>query len=1216
MKNPRAVVICMIVGLLCLSLGDGNAQAQKADGPKLGKASIRAVIAAMTLEEKAALVVGVSSRAFGTSPGAGAPGVAPSAPAIPPILADQPRNIVPGAAGQTFSLARLGITPMVVADGPAGLRISPTRENDKATYYCTAWPVSTLLASTWDTELVRSIGQSVGNELLEYGVDVLLAPALNLHRNPLCGRNFEYYSEDPLVAGKITSAMVAGVQSQGVGTSLKHFAANNAETNRNSLNTIASARALREMYLQGFKIAVQESRPWTVMTSYNLINGVYTSESPDLLMNILRKDWGFKGFVMTDWGGGRDAVAQMRAGNDLLMPGNPTQSQTIVKAVQEGKLDVKVLDRNVERILNIVLQTPRFKGYKYSNTPDLKGHALIARQAAAEGMVLLKNMDGVLPLAKEVKTIAAFGNTSYDIITGGTGSGDVNEAYSVSLVEGLKDAGYAVHEGLQNLYTVYLKTMRDSRPRPAGRGGSMMGRGARPGEMAVPADLVTGVAAQADAAIITIGRNAGEGRDRSAGMGDFQLTGAEQDLIKAVSEAFKAQKKKTFVVLNVGGVVEVASWRDRPDAILLAWQGGQEAGHSIADILSGKTNPSGKLASTFPVRYEDVPSAPTFPGKEIAPATPAPAPAEGQRGGGFGRGRDAEVSYEDGVYVGYRYYESFNVRPAYEFGFGLSYTSFEYSNLKLSAPEFKGSLQAKVDIKNAGTVAGKEVVQLYLTAPSKKLDKPALELKGFAKTRLLQPGETQTLSFALDGMSLASFDAKTSAWIAEAGKYEVKVAASSRDIRGTASFNLGKELTVKKESVSLVPKVPVNEIRPPRPAAGPGMPADPGRRPGMGQFAAGPVSPEILPDGKMTFRLAAPRAAEVLLNGDWEGGQGVLMARNDMGVWSVSVGPLEPELWGYTFSVDGVRTLDPRNSNTKRDGARYDNILIIPGAASELYELKGVPHGRVSQVWYPSPTVKLIRRMYVYTPPGYETGDEAYPVLYLLHGGGGDEDAWTTLGRANMILDNLIAQGKAKPMIVVMPNGNANQIVSQGYAYGLPPQPAMKPALATAEGAMRAAAPAPGAKPGAGAPGAVMAQMAAFPDSIVKDVIPYMEKNYRVKTSMADRAICGLSMGGGHTMTATNNNPGTFGYIGVFSMGVRNVNDTLIKQLEAIKAAGAKLYYVGCGVKDPIGYTGSQVLVDTLKKIGITPEWRETPGGHTWANWRIYLSDFTPRLFR
>jgi len=1184
MKSLKTVMILGILCLLSLSFADGNASAQKTEGPKLGKASIRAVIGAMTLEEKASLVVGVRSQ----------------------------QSLVAGAAGTTLALARLGITPMVVADGPAGLRISPTRENDQATYYCTAFPVSTLLASTWDTELVRSIGQSVGNELLEYGVDILLAPALNLHRNPLCGRNFEYYSEDPLLTGRITAAMVSGVQSQGVGTSLKHFAANNAETNRNSLNTIASERALREIYLQGFRIAVQEAQPWTVMTSYNLINGTYTSESPDLLMNILRKDWGFKGFVMTDWGGGRDPVAQMRAGNDLLMPGSPAQTQAIIKAVQEGKLDVKLLDRNVEKILNIVLRSPRFKGYKYSNAPDLKAHAQIARQAAAEGMVLLKNTDSALPLAKEVKTIAAFGNTSYDIITGGTGSGDVNEAYSVSLVEGLKDAGYAVHEGLQNLYTVYLKTMRDSRPRPAGRGGFMMGGGSRTsGEMAVPADLVNGVAAQSDAAIITIGRNSGEGRDRSAGMGDFQLTVAEQDLIKLVSAAFQAQKKKAIVVLNVGGVVEVASWRDRPDAILLAWQGGQEAGHSIADVLSGKTNPSGKLASTFPMRYEDVPSAVSFPGKEIAPAATAPAPtqaqAAGQRGG-FGRGRDAEVTYEDGVYVGYRYDEPFNVRPAYEFGYGLSYTSFAYSNLKLGAADFKGSIKATADITNSGAVPGKEVVELYLSAPLKKLDKPALELKGFAKTKLLQPGESQTLTFVLDGMSLASFDAASSSWAAEAGKYDVKIGASSRDIRGTASFNLAKDLTVKKESASLIPKVKVNEIRPPRPAAGPGTPGDRGRRPGMGQPPSGLVSPEILPDGKVTFRLAAPRAVEVLVNGDWEGGIGVPMTKNDLGIWSATVGPLTPELWGYTFSVDGVRTLDPRNSNTKRDGARYDNILIIPGPASEVYELKNVPHGRVSQVWYASPTLKLTRRMYVYTPPGYETGEETYPVLYLLHGGGGDEDAWVTLGRANMILDNLIAQGKARPMIVVMPNGNPNQIVSQGYALGVPPTPAFKPAAASAP------APGPGAKPGAGP--APAAPLPGFPDSIVKDIIPYIEKNYRVGAAKDDRAICGLSMGGGHTMTATNSNPGTFGYIGVFSSGVRAVDETLTKQLEAIKAAGVKLYYVGCGVKDPLAYAGSQVLAETLKKLGFSPEFRETPGGHTWANWRIYLSDFAPRLFR
>jgi beta-glucosidase len=787
-----------------------SASSQNGNAPKLGKDPVKKVIAAMTLEEKVSLVVGTGMRmSFGPPPSANAkpPANPPANPPSGPVIG-QTKDLVDGAAGTSFALPRLGITPMVLTDGPAGVRISPTRENDKSTYFCTAFPVGTLLASTWDVDLVNKVGKAMGNEVLEYGADIILGPGMNIHRNPLCGRNFEYYSEDPYITGKIGAAMVKGIESEGVGTSIKHFAANNAETNRNSLNTIISERALREIYLEGFRIAVQEGQPWTVMSSYNLINGAYASESSDLLTNILRNDWGFKGFVMTDWFGGKNPVAQMIAGNDMLMPGTPDQIKTIVKAVQDGKLDVKILDRNVEKILNIMLQSPRFKGYKYSNKPDLKAHAEVTRQASSEGMVLLKNDNHSLPFESSIKNISAFGNTSYEIITGGTGSGKVNEAYSVSLIDGLQNAGYKLNEDLRSLYENYLKLTKAGRPQVRGLMAMM---GSNPiEELNLNQDIIKGMANVTDAAIITIGRNSGEGRDRTNVKGDFQLSDQEQQLIKNVSTAFKAKDKKVIVILNVSGVVETASWRDLPDAILLAWQAGQETGNSIADILSGKVNPSGKIATTFPVTYEDVPSAKTFPGKELT----AEQSADQGPLSSFMRIKPAVVTYEDGIYVGYRYYETFKVKPAYEFGFGLSYTNFTYSNLKLSSPKFTGNITITVDLKNSGTVSGKEVAELYLTAPAVKLDKPAIELKGFAKTRLLKPGESQTLTFKIDGRSLSSFDPASSSWIAEAGKYEVKIGASSKDIRQSASFSLAKDLTVKRETVSLVPNEKINELKP------------------------------------------------------------------------------------------------------------------------------------------------------------------------------------------------------------------------------------------------------------------------------------------------------------------------------------------------------------------------------------------------------------------
>lgn len=725
--------------------------------PQLGKSSLDEVIGAMTLEEKAHLVVGTGMAGFsGDSAVIGAT-----------------RKLVPGAAGTTYPIERLGIPAVVLADGPAGLRIDPKREGDSATYYCTHFPIGTLLASTWDQELVESVGQSIGNEVLEYGADVLLAPALNIHRNPLCGRNFEYYSEDPLVSGKIAAAYVRGVQSNGVGTSIKHFAVNNQETNRMATDAHVSPRALREIYLKGFEIAVKESAPWTVMSSYNYLNGVYTSENKELQTTMLRDEWGFKGMVMTDWFGGKDAVAQMVAGNDMLQPGLPKQYEAIVKGVQDGALDEAILNQNVKRILEMILQTPRFKGYEYSNKPDLKAHAAVTRQSATEGMVLLKNDNGALPLAADVKNVALFGCTSYDFIAGGTGSGNVNRAYTVSLLDGLKNAGYVVDEALKNSYEAYLKAEKERLSKDKKE---WFMPDTRPAEMAVSAQVIREQAAKADVALVTLGRTSGEFLDRM--VADFNLTKEEQNMLKAVSDAFHAAGKKVVVVLNIGGVIETASWKSVPDAILCAWQAGQEGGNSVADVLSGKASPSGKLTMTFPVKFEDAASSDNFP-IDMRVSTDLM-----NKGGKKNDVKNVDyTNYEEDIYVGYRYFDTFGKQVSYPFGYGLSYTTFAYDKAAVKADN--GVYTVSVEVKNTGKVAGKEVVQLYVSAPDAAANKPEKELKAFAKTKELKPGEAVVVTLKVNAADMASYDEAASAWVVTPGNYKFLVGASSRDIKAT-----------------------------------------------------------------------------------------------------------------------------------------------------------------------------------------------------------------------------------------------------------------------------------------------------------------------------------------------------------------------------------------------------------------------------------------------
>ena len=719
--------------------------------PKLNANNIDDVIKAMTIEEKADLIVG--SRMYYKDETA------------PQHIKDS-WKIVPGAAGRINPVPRVGIPAVVLSDGPAGCGIMPIDGQDSL--FCTHFPIESLLASTWDVDLVRSVGEVIGNEAKEYGTDILLAPAINIHRHPLCGRCFEYFSEDPVLAGKMAVAYVNGVQSNDIGTSVKHFAANNQETNRMNNNVIVSPRALREIYLKAFEIVVRESQPWTIMSSYNRINDVYTSENPELLNTILRDEWGYKGTVMTDWWGGSDGAAQMIAGNDMLEPGTKEQAQHIIDGVKNGTLDENIVDRNVKRILELIVKTPTFKGYKYTNNPDMEAHAAVTRQSATEGMVLLKNEDNTLPLKNSDKKVALFGNVSYDFFSGGTGSGDINRPYVVSLLDGLKNQNVIVDDNLKAIYSAYSKPQEQ-------------GEQVRINEMPMDTAIIKYAAQNNDMAIVTIGRISGEYIDRVAS--DFFLSDTEYQLMKDVTRIFHEAGKKVAVVLNVGGVIETKSWKDMPDAILLSWQAGQEGGNSVADILVGNANPSGKLPNTWPVTLSDHKSSLNFPIDQKI-----------DRRWSVKTGLKHDVKnvdytvYDEDIYVGYRWFDTEDIDVSFPFGYGLSYTTFDYGTPTVKRDG--DNVVIEVNVKNTGKVAGKESVQLYVVAPKGKLDKPSHELKAFAKTGLLQPGESQTLTMTVNPADLASYDEEEVAWVTDGGAYKFVVAASSRDPRGEVVVNI------------------------------------------------------------------------------------------------------------------------------------------------------------------------------------------------------------------------------------------------------------------------------------------------------------------------------------------------------------------------------------------------------------------------------------------
>jgi beta-glucosidase len=659
---------------------------------------IESIIASMTLEEKAALCTGASP--WTTNP-----------------------------------VERLGVPEMTVSDGPHGVRrVADVSHLLAGSLPATCFPTASCMASTWDVDLIHALGQALAEECIALKVDVVLGPGTNMKRTPLGGRNFEYYSEDPFLAGQMAASFITGVQSRGVGTSLKHFAANNQETQRMAISAEIDERTLREIYLPAFETAVKKAKPWTVMCAYNKINGAYGSENHWLLVDTLKGKWGFEGLVVSDWGAVHERVTSLKAGLDLEMPGpRERRVKSVVEAVRSGALDESVLNEAARRILRIVLraaETP--KGGSF----DIMAHHALARRIAAEGMVLLKN-NGILPLRGQ-RHLAVIGRAAKEAHFQGGGSSHINPTQVDNpFVELQKLAGDAE------------LTYAEGYPAGAGFDQSLI-------------DAAANKARSADVALLYVAlpeSKESEGYDRA----DLDLTSQQVALIKAVTSI----QPKTVVILNNGAPVVMSEWIDGTAAVLEAWMMGQAGGGAIADVLCGKVNPSGRLAETFPIKLADTPAYINFPG---------------ERG---------EVRYGEGIFIGYRYYDAKEAPVQFPFGYGLSYTTFAYKNPRVSAASFKDvdGLTVSADVTNTGKVAGKEVVQVYVHDHKSRLVRPPKELKGFVKVEL-QPGETKTVTVALDFRAFAYYHPGYQQWITEDGEFDILIGAAVNDIRGTQTVTL------------------------------------------------------------------------------------------------------------------------------------------------------------------------------------------------------------------------------------------------------------------------------------------------------------------------------------------------------------------------------------------------------------------------------------------
>ncbi|MEJ7901967.1 MAG: glycoside hydrolase family 3 C-terminal domain-containing protein [Thermomicrobiales bacterium] len=665
------------------------------------QARVRELVTRMTLEEKAALTVGQD---FWT----------------------------------TQPVGRLGIPSIWLADGPTGVRKSPSSQAPGIgdSLPATCFPTASALASSWDVELAREVGSAIGIEAQVQGVQIVLGPGVNLKRSPLAGRNFEYMSEDPVLSGEMAAAFIQGIQGQGVGASLKHFAANEQETGRMYVDSIVDERTLREVYLRSFEIAVRKAQPWTLMCAYNRLNGEFCAEHRTLLTAILRDEWGHQGFVISDWMAVNDRPAGIVAGLDLQMPGGPTVPG-VIAAVRDGVLDEARLDAVVEDVLGIVLLANA--SVQSVTILDKDGHHRLARRAAAESIVLLKNEANLLPLALDgVDTVAVIGGFAREPRFQGAGSSEVVPMRVDSLLGELE--------------------------RVAGTASIVFAEGYAPEGKADAALLAEarGLAAGANVAIVVVGLPASmetEGRDRS----HIDLPKSHNDLVQAVLEV-----QPNAVVVLINGSAVALPWVSDAPAVVEAWLGGQAGGGGIVDVLTGAANPSGKLSETFPVRLEDTPSHLDFP-----------------------TAGDGTVRFTEGVYTGHRWYEARKIAPLFPFGHGLSYTSFAYDGLTVDAVAFgeEGDVEITVMVENTGERFGKEVVQVYVGECSARVPRPNRELKAFAKVGL-QPGEDKALQFSLGWRDFAFYDVVAGAWVMDPGEYEISIGASSADIRLGARVTL------------------------------------------------------------------------------------------------------------------------------------------------------------------------------------------------------------------------------------------------------------------------------------------------------------------------------------------------------------------------------------------------------------------------------------------